>query len=111
MISQAGRFEAEKEALVMQPHANRLKTTGATVLSRALEVKGQEVPPGGARFILSLGIRDEDKRRMRSNARSGNERRTAASIAGFRTTLHVLAMNHPDRVEVRRLLIEAGLFP
>ncbi len=28
-----------------------------------------------------------------------------------RTTLYVLAMNHPDRVEVRRLLIEAGLFP
>jgi hypothetical protein len=28
-----------------------------------------------------------------------------------RTTLHVLAMNHPDRVEVRRLLIEARLFP
>jgi hypothetical protein len=64
MISQAGRFEAKKEVLVMQPHADRLKTTGATVLSRALEVKGQEVPPEGARFILSLGIRDEDKRRM-----------------------------------------------
>lgn len=28
-----------------------------------------------------------------------------------RTTLYVLAMNHPDRVELRRLLIEAGLFP
>lgn len=28
-----------------------------------------------------------------------------------RTTLYVLAINHPDRVEVRRLLIEAGLFP
>jgi hypothetical protein len=28
-----------------------------------------------------------------------------------RTTLYVLAMNHPDRIEVRRLLIEAGLFP
>jgi hypothetical protein len=28
-----------------------------------------------------------------------------------RTTLSVLAMNHPDRVEVRRILIEAGLFP
>lgn len=28
-----------------------------------------------------------------------------------RTTLHVLAMNHPDRVEARRLLIDAGLFP
>jgi hypothetical protein len=28
-----------------------------------------------------------------------------------RATLHVLNMNHPDRVEVRRLLIAAGLFP
>jgi HNH endonuclease len=28
-----------------------------------------------------------------------------------RTTLFVLNMNHPDRVEVRRLLIVAGLFP
>jgi hypothetical protein len=28
-----------------------------------------------------------------------------------RTTLDVLAMNHPDRVELRRLLIEAGLLP
>ena len=48
----------------MQPHAERLKRTGATVLSRALEANGQEVSPEGARFILSLGIRDEDKRRM-----------------------------------------------
>jgi hypothetical protein len=28
-----------------------------------------------------------------------------------RTTLFVLNINHPDRVEVRRLLIMAGLFP
>ncbi len=28
-----------------------------------------------------------------------------------RTTLYLLDMNHPDRVEVRRLLVEAGLFP
>ncbi len=37
--------------------------TGASVLSRALEAKGGEMPPDGARFILNLGIRDEDKRR------------------------------------------------
>jgi hypothetical protein len=48
----------------MQPRAERSKSTGATVLSRALEAKGEEVPPEGARFILSLGIRDEDKRQM-----------------------------------------------
>ncbi len=28
-----------------------------------------------------------------------------------RTTLCVLNMNHPDRVEVRRLVIAAGVFP
>jgi hypothetical protein len=57
-------IELLKEPSVMQPRAGRLKTTGATVLSRALEAKGQEVPPEGARFILNLGIRDEDKKRM-----------------------------------------------
>ncbi len=49
---------------MMQRHAERLKPTGATVLSRALEVKGGEVPPEGARFILDLGLRERDKKRM-----------------------------------------------
>ena len=47
----------------MQPQVGAAKTTGAAVLSRALEMKGGEVPPEGARFILNLGIRDEDKKR------------------------------------------------
>lgn len=47
----------------MQPHGATAKPTGATVLSRALEVKGGEVPPEGARFILNLGIREQDKQR------------------------------------------------
>lgn len=47
----------------MQPQTATAKPTGATVLSRALETKGGEVPPEGARFILSLGIRDQDKQR------------------------------------------------
>lgn len=34
-----------------------------------------------------------------------------AKTAIGRTTLYVLDMNHPDRVEIRRLLAEAGLFP
>ena len=38
--------------------------TSATVLSRALHVQGGDVPPDGARFILALGIRAEDKERM-----------------------------------------------
>ena len=49
----------------MQPNLGASKkTTGATVLSRALERKGGAVPPEGARFILGLGIREEDKKRM-----------------------------------------------
>jgi hypothetical protein len=28
-----------------------------------------------------------------------------------RTTVYVLAMNHPDRVELRRILIEVGVLP
>jgi hypothetical protein len=28
-----------------------------------------------------------------------------------RTTIQVLNINHPDRVELRRLLIAAGIFP
>ena len=38
--------------------------TSAAVLSRALQVQGGDVPPEGARFILALGIRAEDKERM-----------------------------------------------
>jgi hypothetical protein len=47
----------------MQPEIVSPKPTGVTVLSRALEAKGGEVPPEGARFILSLGIRDQEKKR------------------------------------------------
>jgi hypothetical protein len=48
----------------MQPDLGHAKQTGATILSRALEPKGGNVPPEGARFILDLGIREEDKKRM-----------------------------------------------
>jgi hypothetical protein len=48
----------------MRPDRDFAKTTGATVLSRALESKGRRVPPEGAQFILDLGIRDTDKKRM-----------------------------------------------
>jgi len=47
----------------MQPNLGTVKQTCATVLSRALEIKGGNVPPDGARFILNLGIRAEDKKR------------------------------------------------
>ena len=40
----------------MEPNLGPLKKTGATVLSRALEIKGGNVPPEGARFILDLGM-------------------------------------------------------
>ncbi len=39
------------------------RSTGATVLGRALEAKGDGMPPDGARFILSLGIREADRLR------------------------------------------------
>lgn len=44
----------------MQPAT--AKPTGAAILGRALESRG-EVPPEGARFILSLAIREQDKQR------------------------------------------------
>jgi hypothetical protein len=48
----------------MQPNLGTAKPTGATVLSRALETKGGTISLEGARFILDLGIREEDKKRM-----------------------------------------------
>ncbi len=36
----------------------------ATILGRAPEMKGGEIPLEGARFILDLGIRAEDQARM-----------------------------------------------
>ena len=48
----------------MQSDPGVARTTGATVLGRALEMKGGEVPPEGARLDLDLGIRDEDKKRI-----------------------------------------------
>lgn len=48
----------------MPPNVGVAKQTGATILSRALERKGRPVPPEGARFILELRIREEDRQRM-----------------------------------------------
>ena len=48
----------------MQPGLETEKNTSAAVLGRALEINGGNVPPEGARFILGLGIREEDKERM-----------------------------------------------
>jgi hypothetical protein len=48
----------------MQANLASPKKTGATVLSRALELRGGGVPPEGARFLLGLGIREEDRERM-----------------------------------------------
>ena len=47
--------------MAMRPQSVTTKPTGATVLSHALETKDGHVPPEGARFILNLGIRDQDK--------------------------------------------------
>jgi hypothetical protein len=48
----------------MPPSLGAAKKTGATILSRALEIKGGDVPPEGARFLHGLGIRAEAKKRM-----------------------------------------------
>jgi hypothetical protein len=49
----------------MQANPETSKKTSAMVLSRALEMRSGDLPPEGARFILGLGIRDEDQERMR----------------------------------------------
>ncbi|MGC8643289.1 MAG: hypothetical protein ACP5XB_25815 [Isosphaeraceae bacterium] len=48
----------------MQANLGSSKKTGATILSRALEMKGGEMPTEGARFILGLAIGQEDQERM-----------------------------------------------
>jgi hypothetical protein len=48
----------------MQANLASSKKTGATVLSRALELRRGGVSPEGARFLLGLGIREEDRERM-----------------------------------------------
>lgn len=48
----------------MHRHSGTAKPTAAAVLSRALEMNDGEVASEGARFILNLGLRDEDKARM-----------------------------------------------
>lgn len=66
----------------MQPDLGTATPTGATILSRALEIKGGSVPPEGARFILGLGIREEDKKRMlKLLGKQQNGRITAAEKA------------------------------
>ena len=47
----------------MQPNVGASRMTSASVLSRALQSKGGAVPPEGARFILDLGIREDDRKR------------------------------------------------
>jgi hypothetical protein len=48
----------------MQPDVGGSRKTGVAVLSRALKSKGGHMPSEGARFILELGIREDDKKRM-----------------------------------------------
>ena len=51
-------------------------------------------------------------RRQRWNAHFAWDRPLVVGKTAIgRTTIYVLDMNHPDRVELRRLLILAGIFP
>ena len=40
------------------------KKNSAAILSRALELKDGNLPPAGARFILTLGGKESDKKRF-----------------------------------------------
>jgi hypothetical protein len=51
-------------AKAMQSNLGASRMTSATLLSRALQSKGGDLPPEGARFILDLGIMEDDKKRM-----------------------------------------------
>jgi hypothetical protein len=65
----------------IRPELGALKKNGATVLSRALEVKRGDFPPEGARFILGLGINEADKKRMlKLLGRQQNGRITAEEL-------------------------------
>jgi hypothetical protein len=48
----------------MRPKVGSSKKNAATILSRALELKDGDLPPDGERFILKLGIRKRDKKRL-----------------------------------------------
>jgi hypothetical protein len=48
----------------MRANLTTPKKTGATVLSRALETRGGDLPPEAARFLLGLSIHEEDRERM-----------------------------------------------
>jgi hypothetical protein len=57
-------MKTPNEEQTMHAEVGRSKNNGATVLSRALEVKGGDFPPEGAKFILGLRIKEADKRRL-----------------------------------------------
>ena len=48
----------------MQADLATAKKTGATVLSRALELRDGHFTSEGARFVLGLSIREDDRERM-----------------------------------------------
>jgi hypothetical protein len=50
----------------MQPDlgGSKLAVAAVSVLGRALEIDGGDMPPAGARFILNLGVREPDRLRM-----------------------------------------------
>ena len=48
----------------MQINLVTAKNTSAAFLSRAIELKDGVIPPEGARYILAVGIREKDKKRV-----------------------------------------------
>jgi hypothetical protein len=47
----------------MPTRVSRRENTSAAILTRAIELKSGGMPPDGARYILSVTIRDKDKKR------------------------------------------------
>jgi hypothetical protein len=47
----------------MPTRVSRRENTSAAILTRAIDLKSGGMPPEGARYILSVTIRDKDKKR------------------------------------------------
>ncbi len=94
------------------PHRSPPKSTGAAVLGRALEIKRGSRAVEGARFILDLDIRSEDKaraadllRRRQEGTLSPEELEELASYIEADDVLSIL------RAKALAVLKEAGGAP
>ena len=78
----------------MPTRVSRLGNTSAAILTRAIELKSGGMPPEGARYILSVTIRDKDKKRARATCQTttghdhrGTERHAKCLYSGRQHSL------------------------